>query len=121
MTNDDGDEPETAPEVSPSCPLPETHDRFNEAHYFLHRMEAEYHDPGPFRYNANAFLSALKSVVEMLRKETERRGQIAWMKERKKVLRSDPVLSSFHRGRDIVLHQRTLFAGSRIEIGLFRG
>src|SRR4051794_4945388 len=96
------------------------HDRFTEAHYFIHQMEKTYHEPALFRYNTNAFLSALKSVVEMTRKELEARGQAQWMKDRKEAIYEDALLSKFSKGRDTVLHQRELVRGSRVYAGLFR-
>jgi hypothetical protein len=114
---------ETPSEPMPGarCPLPMAHDRFDEAHWFLHQMIEHYHEPALFRYSTNAFLSALKAVVEMLGKELERVGKSTWMTERTKELRDDQLISACLRGRDIVLHQKSLISGSRIEAGLFRG
>lgn len=36
------------------CPIPSTHDKFTEAHYFLSRMTAEYHQPAEFRWTVGA-------------------------------------------------------------------
>lgn len=103
------------------CPLEESHDRLIEASYFLHQLVEEYHSPAPFRYNGNAFLSALKSTTEMLRMDLERNKKVQWYKENKRDLSSDPVLSRFMVGRNIVLHQRPLLRGSKLQAGLFRG
>ena len=103
-----------------SCPLPYSHDRFSEAHYFLHRLEQEYHNPALFRFHLNAFIASLRAVHELLQKELERMGQIAWWKERRREFDEDPVLSRFARGRNISLHQRAIFKGSRVSVGLFR-
>jgi len=103
------------------CPIPMSHDRFNEAHYFLHRMEQTYHEPRPFRYNLNAFVSAHRAVHEMLRVELEAKGEIAWWRDRRREFADDDVLSRFAVGRNIVLHQRAILEGSQVGIGVFRG
>lgn len=97
-----------------------SHDRFIESHYFLHEMLDKYHQPAPFRYSANAFLSALKSVSQMLQMELEPRGLSPWLREHRAAMDEDPILSAFFKGRDIVVHQRALFRSSEIEVGLFR-
>jgi hypothetical protein len=98
-----------------------SHDRFTEAHYFLHRMEENYHDPAIFRYTLNAFISANRAVHEMLRVELESKGEVRWWKDRRREFSEDGVLSRFALGRNITLHQRAIFEGSRVSIGLFRG
>jgi hypothetical protein len=80
-----------------------------------------YHNPTIFRYNANAFLSALHAVDAMLGKEMERAKQTDWLRPRREALRKDPLVGRFSRGRNIVLHQQAIVRGSRIEAGLFRG
>ena len=103
------------------CPVPQAHDRFEEAHYFLHRMETAYHKPQIFRFHLNAYIAAARAVHEMLRIELERVGQVAWWKERRREFAEDDVLARFAIGRNIVLHQRSLLNGSRVSTGLFRG
>jgi hypothetical protein len=113
-------EPEDTKSDGWMCPIPMSHDRFREAHYFLHRMEKHYHEPNLFRYNLNAFIAALRATHEMLQKEFEKAGQVAWWNERRQEFKSDLVLARFARGRNIALHQRALLSGSRVTIGLFR-
>ena len=103
------------------CPIPMAHDRFEEAHYFLHEMLEHYHMPVRFRFSANAFLSALKGVMAMLQTELQPINLSKWLQqERTSIDVSDPLLRAFHKGRDIVLHQRALFNESEVEAGLFR-
>jgi hypothetical protein len=42
-------------------------ERQAEAHFWLHRMEAYYHEANPFRWHLNAFLKALDEVPSMLK------------------------------------------------------
>lgn len=103
------------------CPIPATHDRFTEAHYFLGRMQTEYHEPDPFRWNLNAFLQALKSVPGLVNVELQKReGFREWWTEAKQELQSDPLLSRFAKGRDLLVHRGMLTARSTVEAGLFR-
>lgn len=98
-----------------------SHDRFEEAHYFFHEMLEHYHVPVRFRFSANAFLSALKAVAAMLQSELQPRGLSGWLRTQRAVMdETDPLLRTFHKGRDIVLHQRSLFNESQVEAGLFR-
>ncbi|WP_431836165.1 hypothetical protein [Cellulomonas sp. Y8] len=118
---DEQSEPEAETPEPWSCPIPQSHDRFGEAHYFLHRLESDYHHPQLFRYNLNAFVSALRAVHEILAKELERKGEVTWWKERRREFAEDEVLARFARGRNLALHQRSILEGSRVSIGLFRG
>lgn len=97
------------------------HDRFLEAHYFLHQMEKNYHEPQLFRYNFHAFVSAARAVHEMLQNELEKLGEIQWWKQRKVEFTSDEVLKRFTKGRNVALHQRNLIEGGSVQLGLFRG
>lgn len=122
MQSQTADEPDGMADAEDwTCPLPASHDRYGEAHYFLHRMEQEYHNPQLFRYNFNAFVSAARAVHEMLQKELEKKGHTQWWKLRKKEFIADSVLQRFARGRNVILHQRALIEGSNIKFGLFRG
>jgi hypothetical protein len=108
--------------VSYACPIPASHDKFEEAHYFLHRMLAEYHEPEPFRWNLNAFLQALRSITLMLQKElSSRDGFEEWYKPHQDAMRADPLLRTFHDGRNIVVHQGVLSQRSKLTAGIFRG
>lgn len=104
-----------------SCPLPDSHGRFHEAHYFLHKIEEHYHEPQLFRFYLNAFIAALRAVHELLGREIERHGHVQWWKKHKQEFIDDDVLSRFARGRNVSLHQRAILRGSRVTMGVFRG
>ncbi len=104
------------------CPIPATHDKFEEAHYFLHRMMKEFHEPEPFRWNLNAFLQALRSVTLMLQTElTHREGFTDWYSPWQKQMKQDELLQRFLEGRNTVVHKGMLQHKSRIITGHFRG
>ncbi|MFD0904650.1 hypothetical protein [Actinomadura sediminis] len=115
------DSVETVINDETNCPLPMAHDRFEEAHWFLHQMMDTYHHPAIFRYSTNAFLSALKAVAEMLRTEMKSKGHDVWVGQMFDRFKADPVLLKFNDSRNIVIHHRSLLLGSRVETGLFRG
>lgn len=120
MTDTNDSVNEDDPKAAHSCPIPMAHDRFDETHWFLHQMLDRYHYPDLFRYNTNAFLSALKAVVEVMRAELNVAGHQTWMAQKFDEIKKDPVLSRFNEGRNIVIHHRSIVKGSRIESGVFR-
>jgi hypothetical protein len=103
------------------CPLPTAEDRFAESEYLMSRLELEYHDPRVYRYNLNAVLSSMAALSEILQKEMEQKGDgDKWKKLIKEPFADDPWLSSITRARNVVIHQRAILNGSRVDIGLFR-
>jgi hypothetical protein len=61
-----------------ACPIPLTHDRFFETHYWWHEMARTYHEPEPFRYSIGAFVQAARSVTFMLQKEKRIFEDFSW-------------------------------------------
>ena len=77
-------EPESLAQVlapGGSCPIPATHDRLQECHYWWHEMARNYHEPSPFRYSLGAFLQAARSVTLMLQAEKRAFSDLNWYKE----------------------------------------
>lgn len=102
------------------CPIPATHDKYDEAHYFLERMMREYHHPHPFRWNLNAFLQALRAVDYMIRSELAHTdGFQAWYDAQ--IERTSEDLRRIIRARTVVVHEGMLQRQSLFESGLFRG
>ncbi|MCY3912850.1 MAG: hypothetical protein OXG43_06330 [Chloroflexi bacterium] len=103
------------------CPLAQTDDKFDEAHYFVSRMMDEYHDPMPFRYNLNAFLQALRNVTFVLQKEfAHRDGFSSWYQKKQEAMRNDSLLRNFLEGRNVVVKQGSLELNSNATVGVFR-
>ncbi len=114
--------PPVANEENQSCPFLNTHDKFNEAHYFLSEIVTNYHEPEPFRWSLNAFLEALRSVTFVFQKETKRTTGIAkWYGTQQQTMRVDSLLRTFVEGRNIVVKEGMLKPTSTADIGLFRG
>src|SRR2546430_1801522 len=104
-----------------ACPIPLTHDKFHEAHYFLGRILDEYHEPMPFRWNLDAFLQALRAVTLMLQKELRgRRGFEEWYESWRQRMKSDAFLRRCLEGRNLVAHHGSLSRRSFVEVGVFR-
>lgn len=118
----DGPEPPVADIDAQTCPLSETDDKVQEAHYFLHRALTSYHSPEEFRWNLNAFLQALRSVTLYLQNELkETDGFDTWYETVREGLRADELLGRFLEGRNVVAHARSLDSVSTVNAGVFRG
>ena len=103
------------------CPIPATHDKFDGAYYFFHRMLEEYHEPLPFRWNLNAFLQALRTVTFMLQAElSDRAGYKDWYAQQQVAMKSDELLKAFAEGRTTIVHKGMLRRKSKVEAGVFR-
>jgi hypothetical protein len=103
------------------CPIPATHDKYEEAHYFIEQMMHEYHEPDHFRYNLNGFLQALRSVTFIIQSELQGIADFEkWYEAQKESMKGDPLLRRFLEGRNIIVHRRMLKRKSRVELGLFR-
>jgi hypothetical protein len=96
-----------------------THDRFQEAHFWIHMLERYYHSSDPFRWHLNSFLRAAKEVPQLLLMELQNeKGFKAWFKEHKTKLEEDPLLSVLAKQRDLVVHRGMLVPNSSVAIGV---
>jgi len=107
--------------VDHHCPLPATHDKLDEAHFFLHGVLDMIHEPDPFRWNLNAFLQALRSVDHMLRVEVRGSTAESWYRDQRAAYVSDALLTRIKNGRDLVVHRGLLEVESSAHAGVFRG
>jgi hypothetical protein len=102
------------------CPIPSTHDKIEETHYFLHQVAETYHWPEPFRWNLNAFLQALRSATFYLQAERHQvPGFDAWYPRKQAVMEKNGLLRRFKEGRDVVVHKGMLLPKTRITSGIF--
>jgi len=113
---------EPEPEESKPCPFVNTHDKFNEAHYFISQMVHTYHEPEPFGWNFDAFLQALRSVTFVMQKELKDMGiKDDWYQAEQEWMKKDKILLAVVEGRNIVVHQGMIEQSSNAEMGMFRG
>lgn len=85
-------------------------------------MEANYHEPEPFRYALNSFIRAVKEVPVILRADIQQniavRKEIAPLLQ--KVSQSD-LFAILHKRRDFIVHQGMLNLESRGSVGTTEG
>jgi len=97
-------------------------DRLRECHWHLHQMEANYHEPEPFRYSFNSFLRAVKEVPRQLQNDLQKysdvRTKIKALSE--SVLGNDLFLT-LAKQRDFIVHHGALNLESRGQIGTTEG
>src|SRR3989442_2122848 len=104
------------------CPIPNSHDKFEESHYHLEAMMKNYHAPDVFRFSLNSFLQSLRSVTFTIQKElSDKPGFEEWYGAQRQIMRDDEILKKFVAGRDIVVHEGNLNLNSVVQVGLFRG
>lgn len=98
------------------CPIPFSHDRMSEAHYWWHQIARNYHEPDPFRYSLGAFLVAARSVTLMLQKEQDAFKDFGWYREWADQAKMDPVLRWANDSRVVLVHQQSLAPHSWLEL-----
>lgn len=104
-----------------SCPIPATHDRLAEVHFWWHEMAEWYHEPDPFRYRLGALIQAARSVSLMLQTEKalfEDFGfyETDWVGK----MKSDPVMLWLKETRTSHFHQSALAPSSWLTMECFR-
>jgi hypothetical protein len=105
---------------SEECPVPNTHDKIEEAHYFLHQAAENYHWPEPFRWNLNAFLQSLRSTTFYLQAEKRQVPNFdKWYPRMQAAMRGNDLLKRFDDHRDVVVHRRSLEPRSSAALGVF--
>lgn len=98
--------------------IPASFDRFQEAHFWIHGMEAHYHHAAQFRWHLNAFLKSINEVPQLVQMELQNQpGFTDWWRETSARLRDDPLIAYFSKQRDVVVHQRMLVPKSRCAVG----
>jgi hypothetical protein len=103
------------------CPIPDTHQKFKEATYFLGRCAEHYHDPAEFQFNLNAFIQALRNITFMLQGEPSKpEGFGSWYEGKQAVMRQSDLLRRFVQARNVVVKQSSLKARSTAWSGVFR-
>ena len=106
--------------VSDNCPIPDSHDKFNEAHYYIGQMLENYHDPDRFRWNLNSFIQSLRNITFALQKELDKKqGFQEWYENERSSMKQDELLNKFGEGRNIVVKQGNLKIKSTSFMGKF--
>ena len=104
-----------------ACPIPMTEDRLMECFHHAELLECEYHNPRTFRFSLNALLASLSSVSAIAQKEIEKNGDVARWNIVRESFKNDRWLGAAKNARNVTLHQKTIFDGSKVYMGLYRG
>src|SRR5258708_18932952 len=104
-----------------TCPIPATHDRLAEVHYWWHQMAETYHETDPFRYRLGAFAQAARSVTLMLQTEKAVFRNFdfykkAWVAKAK----ADPIMKWLDATRTNGFHRSALAPSSWLQMECFR-
>lgn len=114
--------PREARRDAETCPAPATHDKLEEAHYFLHGMLFTIHHPDEFRWNLNAFLQACRSILYLAKADLRKLDGFGdWWSSASSELDQNPVVKRVIDSRNFVVHERMLGQSSKTDAGLYRG
>jgi hypothetical protein len=94
------------------CPIPATHDRLNECHYWWHEMARNYHEPNQFRWSLGAFVQAARSVTLMLQAEKRSFQDFQWYTRWQSKAQQEPLLQWINNTRVQIFHQSALATNS---------
>ncbi len=98
------------------CPIPNTHDRLFELHYWWHEIARNYHEPTPFRYSLGAFLQAARNVTWILQKEKHAFKDFGWYEEWVEKAKQDSLLRWLKETRNTLVKQQALQTESSLEV-----
>jgi len=97
-------------------------DRWQECHWYLHQMEANYHDPEPFRYSCNSFLRAVKEVPLALSNDLQRHPAVKLkIKPLQDAVSGNDLFRILGKQRDFIVHHGALNLKSHGSIGTTEG
>jgi hypothetical protein len=85
-------------------------------------MEANYHNPEPFRYSLNSFIRAVKEVQLTLQNDLQQHPEIrARIKPLQDAVFSSDLFTTLGKQRDFIVHHGALNPRSRGQIGTTEG
>jgi len=97
-------------------------DRWEECHWHLHQMEANYHEPDAFRYALNSFIRAFKEVPQLLTMGTQNRAELRKnIKPAVAALHGSDLYKVLTTTRNFLVHQGMLELESRGGAGTTEG
>ena len=103
------------------CPIPATHDRADECHYWWHEIARNYHEPDPLRYSLGAFIQASRNVTFMLQSEKRIFKDFDWYETTwRDHSKGTPALGWIEEHRTEVVHRSVLVPGSWFDFRCLR-
>ncbi len=86
-----------------------TRDKLNETKYFLNEMNRVCLNPDHFRYTLTAFLSASRSITQIMQAEFSNEVDFPeWYKQKQEELQKDSALKYLHAQRRLSYHARPI-------------
>ena len=108
-----------------SCPhskIEAALDRWSECHWYIHQMEAHYHEPDLFRYSLNSLIRSIKEIPQIL--EMELQNHKSYKDKLKSIiggLKKNELVRKLSKQRDFIVHQGMLGVLSTGHIGTTEG
>lgn len=97
-------------------------DRWQECQWHLHQIEANYHEPEPFRYLLNSFIRAVKEVPLKLQNDLQRHADVkAKTKQLAETVSKNDLFRTLGNQRDFIVHYGALNLKSHGRIGMTKG
>ena len=85
-------------------------------------MALKYHKADEFRFNLHAFIQALREVTFMLQNDKSKIPDFEkWYEKMQEKMKANSCLLRIKNTRTLIVHQQSLKAKSKIEVGLYRG
>lgn len=97
-------------------------DRFQEAHYWIHMLEDNYHHANQFRWYLNSFIKSLKEIPQIIQIELQNETNFRkWYRLKRDQLNNDALLKALSKHRDLIVHKGMLIPNSHAQIGITEG
>jgi hypothetical protein len=100
------------------CPVPNSHERYSDAHFYLHQMLHHYHHPNLFRWSFHAFIQAIRAGPEVLKNEIDvsDNTRLTWLDPLIEKYLSNPVVETYSHIRDGVVKKQALELDSPVSL-----
>lgn len=98
-------------------------DRWQESHWFLHQVEAHYHEADTLRYSMNAFIRSVQEVPNLVTVALQNEpGFVAWHKPVKAALtKQGDLFSHIILHRNYIVHKSMMVPKSKAYMAAIRG
>lgn len=104
---------------SGKCPIPNTHQRYLEAHILWHQVIDNYQDPILFSTYINASIQALRNITFILQSEKKNIPDFdLWYQVCRDNMRNDPIMKWLQQARNIIVKQGDLEKSSLAIVSL---
>lgn len=98
------------------CPIPSTHDRLLECHYWWHEIASTYHEPNQLRWALSAYITAARSTSLMLQAEKHGFYSTSFYDTWVEYIGALPIMNWINAARVHSYHKRALALRSQVAI-----